>query len=85
MEDVLNNMAAEQKFSKWRVKEGNISFWQDKWLHDGPLSEQHEVRDLSNLSIAGCKLENGWNVELFDRLVGMEKIEQISEELGRVK
>ncbi|XP_042946137.1 uncharacterized protein LOC122279516 [Carya illinoinensis] len=82
---LLDNMAAVKKFSKWRVKECNISFWQDRWLNDGPLSEQHEVWDFSNLSIAECKLGNGWNVELFDRLVGMEKLEQILEELGRVK
>ncbi|KAG2719727.1 hypothetical protein I3760_02G003400 [Carya illinoinensis] len=79
---LLHNLPAVQKYSKWNVREGKLSFWHDKWLSDGPLTDHHEVRESSTLSLAECKTENGWKVEVFDQLVGAEKSEQIIAKLG---
>ncbi|XP_042980144.1 uncharacterized protein LOC122310314 [Carya illinoinensis] len=82
---LLQNLPEVQKYSKWQVRDGQLSFWHDKWLSDGPLSNAHAVRELPGLSLTDCKTENGWKVEVFDQLVGAETIEKIIAELGRVK
>ncbi|XP_042962535.1 uncharacterized protein LOC122296805 [Carya illinoinensis] len=82
---LLHNLPEVQKYSKWNVRDGKLSFWHDKWFSAGPLSNAHEVRELSGLSLTDCQTENGWKVEVFDQLVRAETTEKIIAELGRVK
>lgn len=71
--------------SKWRMQDENLSFWYEKWLMDGPLFQNQENREFPNLMLANCKQDYGWNVDLFDKLVGLEQSKKILEELGSVK
>ncbi|XP_042964784.1 uncharacterized protein LOC122299013 [Carya illinoinensis] len=71
--------------ARWRVKEGNLSFWCDTWLEEGPLcNEFSSVVNLS-LKIKECTLEDGWNYELLNQLVGPNRVEQILKALGKRK
>ncbi|KAF5459762.1 hypothetical protein F2P56_019682, partial [Juglans regia] len=29
--------------SRWKIREGNVSFWRDNWLNSGPLMEQYQM------------------------------------------
>lgn len=55
---LMSNLAVVLRNSKWRVREGKLSFWRDKWLSDGPIIEQQEVSELPDLLLADCKTEN---------------------------
>ncbi|KAF5447260.1 hypothetical protein F2P56_032827, partial [Juglans regia] len=71
--------------SVWRVKQGDLSFWWDHWVGEGPLCDEFQVMELPSLKLVDCKLVDGWNIELFQRLVGIEKTDVLLEKLGNVK
>lgn len=71
--------------SKWRVRQGNIYFWYDSWDDNGPICDQFPVTKLPKLKIVDCKIENGWDVSLLERLVGIDKADALLEVLGRQK
>ncbi|KAF5464541.1 hypothetical protein F2P56_014612 [Juglans regia] len=43
------------------------------------------MSELLELLLKECKTESGWNVEMFSRLVGMEKAEELVEQLSSLK
>lgn len=43
------------------------------------------ISDLPNLKLEDCKVGQSWNVELFTRLVGQQKADELIEQLGSVK
>ncbi|XP_041007958.1 uncharacterized protein LOC121252418 [Juglans microcarpa x Juglans regia] len=76
--DVLSN-------SKWKVREGNISFWYDKWDDDGPLCDHYPVIEQLMLKIKECRLDNGWDIPLLERLVVTQKVSELCQSLARRK
>ncbi|KAG2674096.1 hypothetical protein I3760_13G119500 [Carya illinoinensis] len=50
--DVLNN-------SKWRVREGNLSFWYDNWEECGPLNAQFSIIEQPFIKIKELYIDNG--------------------------
>ncbi|XP_042964017.1 uncharacterized protein LOC122298309 [Carya illinoinensis] len=64
--EVLNN-------SKWLVKEGNVSFWYDNWVDRGPIGDQFPVIERPLLRVKECRIDNGWDITLLERLVGQHK------------
>lgn len=68
--------------AKWKVREGKVSFWLDSWAGEGPLADSFVILASPMLKVRECKLDNEWNVLLLERLVGVEKTEDIIEELG---
>ncbi|KAG2724482.1 hypothetical protein I3760_01G019600 [Carya illinoinensis] len=71
--------------SKWRVRNGNISFWWDNWLNEGLLTNSYPVIDEPNMMLADVRVENGWDIEVLERLVGTQKTEEICSFLGAHK
>lgn len=67
------------------MKDDTVSFLHDRWFGFEPLCKQKQVTELPCLKLADCKSVMGWNVDLFTRLVGHEKIEELIEQLGSVK
>lgn len=65
--------------SKWKVKEGEVFFWYEKWFGEEPLSAAYDVVELPRLKVRECKLEEGWDMELLSKLVGLQKSEEIVE------
>ncbi|KAF5446730.1 hypothetical protein F2P56_032333 [Juglans regia] len=74
--DVLHN-------SKWLVREGNLSFWYDNWEEGGPLHIHYPVIDHSMIKIKECRIENGWDIPLLERLVGQQKANDVYQFLAR--
>ncbi|XP_042988639.1 uncharacterized protein LOC122316171 [Carya illinoinensis] len=64
--EVLNN-------SKWLVNEGNVSFWYDNWVDGGPIGDQFPVIERPLLRVKECRIDNGWDIPLLERLVGQHK------------
>ncbi|XP_042954602.1 uncharacterized protein LOC122291016 [Carya illinoinensis] len=81
---ISQNIPLVQANSKWKVREGKILFWLDKWANDGPLCTNTQISDMPNLKLKDCKSGLGWNMELFTRLVGYQKAEDLILQLGRV-
>ncbi|XP_075473928.1 uncharacterized protein LOC142504981 [Primulina tabacum] len=50
---------------RWRVGLGDVSFWDDTWLEDAPLSSQCVVRGSRDVRISQFLSEGSWD---FDRL-----------------
>jgi len=48
----------------WRVKDGNLSFWRDKWMDSGPICQKVQISDLPLLKIKDCMVEHSWAVDL---------------------
>ncbi|KAG2724091.1 hypothetical protein I3760_01G001500 [Carya illinoinensis] len=71
--------------SKWRVRDGNISFWWDNWLNEGPLANSYPVNDMPKMMLADVRVENGWDIEVLERLVGTQRTEEIYSFLGAYK
>lgn len=71
------------KNSRWRVKNGDISFWRDPWLENGPLCDSYQVSDSPTVRVKDCKLDDGWDIDLSQRLLGIEKLEEVLFTLGR--
>ncbi|XP_035540586.1 uncharacterized protein LOC118344283 [Juglans regia] len=71
--------------SKWIVKEGNISFWYDNWDNEGPLYAQFPVTEQPLIKINECRIENGWDISLLNRLVGHQKANDLYEFFARQK
>ena len=76
--NILNN-------SKWRIRDGNILFWYDKWREDGPLIDDFHIVGNPLLQIKDCKMSNSWDVDLLTNLVGQNNVDNIIEALARCK
>ncbi|XP_042969042.1 uncharacterized protein LOC122301720 [Carya illinoinensis] len=63
--------------SKWRVKEGDIYFWYDKWRDNGPLINELPLVGQPLMKIKECRLSDGWDVNLLENLVGLENVDDI--------
>ncbi|KAG2701736.1 hypothetical protein I3760_06G058100 [Carya illinoinensis] len=63
--------------SKWRVKEGDIYFWYDKWQDNGPLINELPLVGQPLMKIKECRLSDGWDVNLLENLVGLENVDDI--------
>lgn len=63
--------------SKWRVKEGNVSFWRDKWMDTGPICEQHHIVNLQKLKIKEFIVDNISDVDLLVQLVVRELTDSV--------
>ncbi|KAG2705714.1 hypothetical protein I3760_05G069400 [Carya illinoinensis] len=68
--DILNN-------SQWLVRDGNISFWYDTWDDDGPLHDHYPVINKPLLNIKECRIDNGWDIPLMEKLVGHQKATEL--------
>lgn len=68
---VLSYVLDILKNSRWRIKNGDISFWRDPWLENGPLCDSS---DCPTLRVNDCKLDDGWDIDLIQRLLGIEKL-----------
>jgi len=51
-------------------------------MGDGPMADALEKTESPKLKICECKIGNKWDVQLIERLVGEEKMEEILEVLG---
>lgn len=58
--------------SRWLVKDGNVSFWRDKWLESGPICAQQSIVNHPNLLVKHCMVNNSWDVDMLVQLVGQE-------------
>ncbi|GLT71798.1 hypothetical protein SLA2020_437910 [Shorea laevis] len=63
--------------SIWCVKEGNLSFWRDKWMDTGPICQTVPISALPCLKIKDCMVEQSWDVDLVVQLVGQEVADEI--------
>lgn len=63
--------------SKWKSRQGNISFWWDRWLDDGPIGAMHENVICPSMKVKECWVENEWDVEMLNRLIGEEKANEV--------
>ncbi|XP_040996142.1 uncharacterized protein LOC121242329 [Juglans microcarpa x Juglans regia] len=68
--------------SKWKIREGNVSFWRDSWLNSGPLMEQYQMVGDPELKVKNCMITNNWDMEKLEQLVGSEKMEEIVNEIS---
>lgn len=50
-------------------------------MGDGPLADTLEITDFPGIIICECKIDNVWDVQLMECLVGGEKMEEILEAL----
>ncbi|KAG2685838.1 hypothetical protein I3760_10G144400 [Carya illinoinensis] len=69
--------------ARWKVRDGQISFWFDAWTGTGPLVDSLQLTELPGLKLHDCKLGNEWDIQLLERLVGVQKTEELIEELGK--
>ncbi|KAG2727817.1 hypothetical protein I3760_01G176400 [Carya illinoinensis] len=58
------------KHTKWKIKLGEVFFWHDKWLEEGPLSEQFNTVSNSTLKLKDLLVEDSWDFDRIGRLVG---------------
>lgn len=79
---VMKQVPNVLEHSRWKVHAGNVSFWLDSWVGDGPLANSLEVTKFPRLKVCDCKMDNEWDVQLLKHLVGWEKMEDILEALG---
>ncbi|XP_042973035.1 uncharacterized protein LOC122304835 [Carya illinoinensis] len=63
--------------SKWKIRDGNVSFWRDNWLSTGSLIDQYPIVGDPKLKVKHCMIDNSWDLDLLENLVGPEKTEQI--------
>ncbi|KAF5449942.1 hypothetical protein F2P56_030338 [Juglans regia] len=75
---ILNN-------SKWRVKDGDIFFWYDKWRDNGPLCNDRPIVGHPLLKIKECQLSDSWDVNLLENFVGLENVDHIVASLSGAK
>ncbi|XP_040996008.1 uncharacterized protein LOC121242180 [Juglans microcarpa x Juglans regia] len=71
--------------TKWRIKEGKVSFWRDWWFDEGPLVQLQLILERPNLMIKECRLEAGWDTQLVRSLVGDGKVEQVMQVLNKCR
>lgn len=73
---LLSCIPSIYEHSKWKPKEGDISFWFDKWLGEEALVDSVTV-SMPRLKLKNCWLDEGWDLDLIFRLVGPQKAQDI--------
>ncbi|CAI9783764.1 unnamed protein product [Fraxinus pennsylvanica] len=71
--------------SRWRVKEGGVSFWWDRWSNMDPLGDQMLLVEQPKILIKDLKTDNGWNEHLIEELVGRDKAGEVLATLGKIE
>jgi hypothetical protein len=82
---LINSVPLVIDKSVWRVKDGNLSFWRDKWMESGPICQKVQISDLPLLKIKDCMVENSWDVDLAVKLVGQEIADDIFSQVDGTK
>ncbi|TXG56159.1 hypothetical protein EZV62_017472 [Acer yangbiense] len=59
--------------SNWKVRDGNVSLWYDKFLSSGPLFADFPEGEHSQFKLKDLVIDNVWDVEELQRLLGLEK------------
>lgn len=54
-------------------------------MDEAPLCDHQQITDLPSLTLVECKSREDWNIDLFQRLVGLEKTDMLIEKLGKLK
>ncbi|KAG7974642.1 hypothetical protein I3843_06G058000 [Carya illinoinensis] len=62
---------------KWKIWQGNVSFWWDKWLEDGPLRVLHENVVCPSLKVKYFWVDNEWDRDMLIQLIGEEKVFEV--------
>ncbi|XP_042939510.1 uncharacterized protein LOC122274547 [Carya illinoinensis] len=73
---LLNNL-------KWKIREGDIYFWYDKWRENGPLINDMSPVGSPLLKIKDCRLSDSWDMDTLENLIGGEKVDEILTSLSR--
>lgn len=71
--------------SSWLLREGNVSFYIDKWLKSGVLAEVLPINGCPKLLVKECRINNGWDIRIVRNLVGDSNLEEIIEGLGKYR
>ncbi|KAG6699366.1 hypothetical protein I3842_08G064100 [Carya illinoinensis] len=50
--------------SKWKLRRGNVSFWWDRWMDDGPIGESHGNVVSPDMKVKECWVENEWDEDM---------------------
>jgi len=82
---LINSIPLVIDKSFWRVKEGNLSFWRDKWMESGPICQKIQISDLPLLKIKDCMVDHSWDVDLVVQLVGQEVADDIFAQVDGTK
>jgi hypothetical protein len=82
---LINSVPLVIDKSVWRVKDGNLSFWRDKWMESGPICQKVQIYDLPLLKIKDCMVEHSWDVDLVVQLVGQEVADDIFSQVDGTK
>lgn len=65
--------------SKWKVNEGDLSFWYDKFLDEGPLYDlEHQIEFLEN-RIKELLINDIWDIGKLQDMVGPQLVTKIME------
>ncbi|KAF5446820.1 hypothetical protein F2P56_032419 [Juglans regia] len=80
---IRDTLSIHEQWSGQKIKNGNVSFWFDKWLDEGPLCSVIPMGDFPSLQVKDLKIENGWDVDMLSRLLGEELAEKVLEVLSK--
>ncbi|XP_073129053.1 uncharacterized protein [Henckelia pumila] len=62
---------------RWRIGLGDVSFWDDTWLGDAPLSSRCDVRGDRCVRVSSFLLERDWDFNLLCAVVAPSVAEEI--------
>ncbi|XP_073133552.1 uncharacterized protein [Henckelia pumila] len=62
---------------RWRIGLGDVSFWDDTWLGDAPLTSRCDVRGDQCVRVSSFLLEGDWDFDLLCAVVAPSVAEEI--------
>ncbi|KAG6673010.1 hypothetical protein I3842_16G088800 [Carya illinoinensis] len=68
--------------SRWKAREGGISFWYDKFFESGPLCEAGYTVVDEQIKLKDLIVQNEWDVERIQQLVGSQKTMEVVGTVG---
>ncbi|KAF8389248.1 hypothetical protein HHK36_025941 [Tetracentron sinense] len=71
--------------SKWKVREGNVKLWYDNFLDSGPLFSEIPEGEHSHIRLKELFINNVWDVENLQMLLGLNKAEEVIERVGYLR
>ncbi|CAI9785061.1 unnamed protein product [Fraxinus pennsylvanica] len=71
--------------SRWRVKDGGVSFWWDRWSNMDPLGDRRLLVEQPNILIKDLKNDNGWSENMIEEVVGSDQVGEVLTKLGNIE
>ncbi|KAG6488356.1 hypothetical protein ZIOFF_049599 [Zingiber officinale] len=77
---MIQTRAVAERQIGWIIEQGHLSFWHDRWMERGPLSEWCTVQGPPDVRVDRFLADGSWSQEILQRVLPSAVAEEVTED-----